>query len=150
MFGWSVYHMGKRQKLILALGSNENQESNMQLAQHKLERLLNGEVVFSETMWTDPLGIESDRFLNCLAVGYTHHGVDQLYRALKQVERSIGSLRAERKRGVVKIDIDILLFGDQRYHASDWKRDYVSRLLERMGEDGSNWDEPKSIEVVSK
>lgn len=126
--------MGKKQKVILSLGANENQESNMQLAQYKLERLLSNQVIFSETMWTTPIGIDSDRFLNCLAVAHTHHSFTQLHRALKQIERSLGSQRAERKRGVVKMDIDILLFGDQRYHTSDWKRDYIRRLLERMGE----------------
>ncbi len=126
--------MGKKQKVILSLGANENQESNMQLAQYKLERLLSNQVIFSETMWTTPIGIDSDRFLNCLAVAHTHHSFTQLHRALKQIERSLGSLRAERKRGVVKMDIDILLFGDSRYHIDDWQRNYVRRLLERMGE----------------
>jgi 7,8-dihydro-6-hydroxymethylpterin-pyrophosphokinase (HPPK) len=126
--------MGKKQKVILSLGANENQESNMQLAQYKLERLLSNQVIFSETMWTTPIGIDSDRFLNCLAVAHTHHSFTQLHRALKQIERSLGSLRAERKRGVVKMDIDILLFGDSRYHTDDWQRNYVRRLLERMGE----------------
>ena len=126
--------MGKKQKVILSLGANENQESNMQLAQYKLERLLSNQVIFSEMMWTTPIGIDSDRFLNCLAVAHTHHSFTQLHRALKQIERSLGSLRAERKRGVVKMDIDILLFGNSRYHTDDWQRDYVRRLLERMGE----------------
>lgn len=126
--------MGKKQKVILSLGANENQESNMQLAQYKLERLLSNQVIFSEMMWTTPIGIDSDQFLNCLAVAHTHHSFTQLHRALKQIERSLGSLRAERKRGVVKMDIDILLFGDSRYHIDDWQRNYVRRLLERMGE----------------
>ena len=111
--------MGKKQKVILSLGANENQESNMQLAQYKLERLLSNQVIFSEMMWTTPIGIDSDRFLNCLAVAHTHHSFTQLHRALKQIERSLGSLRAERKRGVVKMDIDILLFGDSRYLIDD-------------------------------
>ena len=105
--------MGKKQKVILSLGANENQESNMQLAQYKLERLLSNQVIFSEMMWTTPIGIDSDRFLNCLAVAHTHHSFTQLHRALKQIERSLG---------------------DSRYHIDDWQRNYVRRLLERMGE----------------
>ena len=38
----------------------------------------------------------------------------------------------ERKQGIVRIDIDILLADGQRHHEDDWERPYVKNLLAQL------------------
>ena len=52
-------------KTIIALGSNSNQEENIFKAQTLLKQRFEG-VKFSDTQWTEPIGIKSDKFLNCI------------------------------------------------------------------------------------
>lgn len=55
-----------------------------------------------------------------------------LWQVLKDMERSLGSLPAEREKGLVRIDIDILLADGKRHHEADWERDYVKSLLSEL------------------
>ena len=52
-------------KITLAIGSNILQQKNIDEAQSRLRHLLPG-IVFGEAVWTTPIGIQSDRFLNLL------------------------------------------------------------------------------------
>lgn len=129
-------------KIILALGSNQNQESNIEMAREKLIRLFGGDgLQFSREMWTRPIGIESDKFLNVLCQVYSHHNYELVHRALIQIERKMGSTKALKQTGVVPIDIDILLFDEAKYHPADWQRPYVKTLLEDLGESVSKFAE---------
>lgn len=124
--------MNSKNKTILALGSNVSQEANMLKAKGMIERLLDGDVVFSEYMWTNPIGVDSDKFLNCLAIAHTDMDVAQFDMALKDIEHNLGSSKAEHQKGIVRIDIDVLLFGGQRYHEADWGRDYVKKMMAEL------------------
>ncbi len=52
-------------KTVIALGSNCNQEENISKAQTLLKQRFKN-VKFSDTQWTEPIGITSDKFLNCI------------------------------------------------------------------------------------
>ena len=52
-------------KTIIALGSNHNQEENISKAQTLLKQRFKN-VKFSDKQWTEPIGITSDKFLNCI------------------------------------------------------------------------------------
>lgn len=125
--------MNTNTNIIIALGSNIEQESNMDYALELLRRLF-GHISVTDKIWTEPMGIEvsADKFLNCIIVTESKHGYDQVYKAMKQIERKIGSYKSERRRGIVKIDIDILKFGNSIYHASDWERPYIQQLLKQV------------------
>lgn len=122
--------MSRNNRIILSIGSNTCQEENMNKAYVKL-RALFPTISFSTILWTDPIGIVSDRFMNRLAFFTNNHGLPQIERALKQMERSIGNSKTERKQGIIKIDIDILLFNDQKLHENDWDRYYIKELLKQ-------------------
>lgn|SRR5574344_179777 len=122
--------MGTKNKLILALGTNYNQEMNMFMAEHLLKKLL-PDIIFTEQRWTKPIGIKSDRFLNKLAFAMVDHGVPQIERALKNIEHKCGNTKAERSKNIVKIDIDILLVGETKYHIMDWERNYIKDLIKQ-------------------
>lgn len=118
-------------KLVLALGSNTDQESNMAIAKELLANMFEN-VTFSSSLWTAPIDMESGRFLNCIAVGYTGHGYDQVHQALKRLEIQIGNTKANRSKGIVKIDVDVLKYGDRKYHTDDWERSYVQQLIRQL------------------
>ena len=124
--------MNEMTKLVLALGSNTDPESNMAMAKQLLASMFKN-VTFSNELWTDPIGIASGRFLNCLAVGYTGHGYNQVQQALKRLETKIGNTKANRLKGIVKIDVDVLKYGDRKYHTDDWERGYVQQLICQLG-----------------
>jgi 2-amino-4-hydroxy-6-hydroxymethyldihydropteridine diphosphokinase len=119
-----------KNKLILALGTNTNQEKNMFMAEHLLRKLL-PDIVFTEPRWTQPIGVKSDRFFNELAFAMVNHKMLQIERAIKNIEHKCGSTKAERSKNIIKIDIDILLVGDTKYHIKDWERKYIKELIKQ-------------------
>ena len=114
----------KAVQVILALGSNTNQERNIREAKQALSRLL-PDIVFYEEMWTEPVGISSDRFLNCVAQAHTTTPLATLRRQIKKIELSLGN--KDHDTNTVNIDIDLLQYGSRRYKEEDWKRDYVAK-----------------------
>ena len=118
-------------EIVISLGSNDRQETNMIIAKQLLEQLF-GDIQFTKSVWTNPIGIESDRFLNCLAIAHTKHREPQIKSALKRIEIRYGDTRAFRTINIVRMDIDILLFDGQRLHAADWQRPYIKNLMKEI------------------
>lgn len=121
--------MTEKKKLILLLGSNFNQESCISEAMSKLEDMFNHDVIFSRQLWTNPIEIESDMFLNCIAFTQTAHKLEQVKRAVKNLEHICGNTKRARNRNIIKMDIDILQYDNQILHERDWTREYVKELL---------------------
>lgn len=120
---------GKR--VILALGTNVNQERNMK----QVRRLLVDtwpDMKFTTTKRTQAIGMASDLFYNCLAYTKVEESLEDLTEKAKRMERLCGDTEAERSRNRVHMDIDILLYGDDRLHTDDWQRDYVRELMKEI------------------
>ena len=67
---------------------------------------------------------ETGKDLYCTADGFLTQT------RLKEMEKEMGRTPEEREQGIVRIDLDLLLFDQQRYHERDWERDYIRRLLD--------------------
>ncbi len=119
-----------KNNVILAIGSNTEQNVSFSKAERHLKALFPG-IVFSTQMWTNPIGMQSDMFLNELAFIRTMHGQMQIIRALKQLERKCGSVKAERSKNIIRIDIDVIQFNDIRLKEEDWEREYVKTLIKQ-------------------
>ena len=52
---------------------------------------------------------------------------------LKNIETTMGSMPEERRKGIVKIDIDLLQFDETRHKTGDWERDYIQLLIKELG-----------------
>ena len=120
-----------KNKIVIALGSNVNQQSNIDLAIAMLSQALPG-LVMTRKMWTDPIGMASDRFLNVLGMAYTELSIGQVEQMLKSIENQCGRCRRAGQSGVVQIDIDLLLYAGRRYHENDWGRPYVRELMAEL------------------
>ena len=76
--------MDDSKQIILALGSNSEQTIGMGKAKTLLMALL-GDVRFSKTIWTSPIGIQSDNFLNCMAKANTSISFTRIHTALNHI-----------------------------------------------------------------
>lgn len=121
--------MKKSHSVILCLGSNADQEANIQRAQQLL-RTEYASIAFTPSIWTEPVGVMSPPYLNCLATMTIEDNLSRLHNKTKSIEQLMHSSPEERKGNTVRIDIDILCFDRQHYHEDDWNRDYVKRLIE--------------------
>ena len=119
----------KKNEVIISLGSNTHPQENMEKAMNALRKILPS-IVFTDALNTEPIGIESDAFLHCMAKATTEETLDGLNRQFKEVERSLGD--KGHGTNIVNIDIDILAFGDLLLRPSDWERPYIKALYELL------------------
>ena len=117
--------------VVLALGSNNEQRKNISACKRMLEQYFPG-IVFTRQLWTDPIGMVSPKFLNCLACFSTTHTLYQLQVAIRNIEGRCGNRKAFRTRNIISIDVDILLYGDKKLHEADWERPYMKELMESL------------------
>ncbi len=115
-------------RVILALGTNVEAPANMARMQQQLRSLFPS-VCFTPQLTSAAVGIVAPPFTNCLAALLTTDDYDTLNHRLKNVEAQMGSTRADRRAGHVVADVDVLSYDGVRYHAADWQRSYIRRLL---------------------
>lgn len=120
-------------KIVLSVGTNFNYEQNAKLVKEILTEEIN-EIQFSEELLTAPIGdIKSNgKFLNFLVCGFTEKRVEQLVSILKQIEAQCGNTKLLRNEGKIAMDIDLLKYDNQRFHESDWTRDYIVKLMKHF------------------
>ena len=117
--------------ILLALGSNVAAELHIEQAKARLSAVF-PQLRFSRSLITPAIGIVSPPFMNCLAEGYCSVLLEEVIVALKDIEAQMGSVSEERKKGIVKIDIDLLQFDGTKRKADDWGRDYIQLLLNEL------------------
>lgn len=123
-------------KIILSLGSNQDQEKNMADAVRILRNLF-ATITFSDSVYTEPIGLRgSAPFLNQVAVAYTSEQPDEIKHLLKRIECSLQRKPEDKNSGVVLIDIDLLQWNDLILKPEDIKRDYIMEGLRILGNEG--------------
>ena len=115
--------MVEKKYILVALGSNYHQCAHIHWATQRLSYLFS-DVRFSRIIWTQDIHGTGIRYANCLMAGYTTLAVDELQRQLKAIEAE-----SRRTKECVTIDLDLMQYGDQRYHLNDWSRPYIKSLL---------------------
>ena len=117
---------------LLALGSNTLGEHNIALAKAYLTAAF-PKIQFSRSLVTPAIGIVSPPFINCLAQTCCCEQMTEVLATLKNIETTMGSMPEERRKGIVKIDIDLLQFDETRHKTDDWERNYIQLLLKELG-----------------
>lgn len=118
-------------KLIVAFGSNFEPQINIAKAKQRLSSVFET-IEFSSEIWTEPINIKSDKFINCIAIAKTSSDLDSVLHNLKQIEDECGNTTQQRESGKVIMDVDILKYGDTILHKDDWKRPYIIQLLNEL------------------
>ncbi len=113
--------MKTRTKVIIAIGSNRNQEENVSKAYEHLKNMFKNSL-FGPRMWTEPIGLEnSDKFLNQVMLGRP-----SAPRSLCLPRCEVWSRDADAESVApdskvdVPLDLDLLLYGDEKLHESEW------------------------------
>ena len=122
----------KMHQVVISLAANCDAVKNLPEARLCLEQIL----VFSHytnAIWTEPIGCKrKDLYLNQLVKATTKLSFDELHNQLKAIEQKIGRTAEDRQEGIVRLDLDILAFDDERHHLADWERHYVKMLLPQL------------------
>ena len=117
---------------ILCLGSNFYRIAHMAYAQRDLKKHF-PTIRFSEEMETEAIG---SRFLspfsNQVASFETTLSSEEVRAILKQIERELGRLPEEKPQGVIRIDIDLLMYDDCVLKPADLERDFVKEGLKSL------------------
>lgn len=118
-------------RVIMALGSNSCQQECMAEALRLIGKIVNCRTR-TRMVWTEPIGIKSGMFLNCLLAGETMLGLDDLNCAVKNIEKQCGRTADAKISGRICMDIDILEYDGVRHHDDDWERAYIKQLMEEI------------------
>ena len=108
-----------KMKITISLGSNTEQEQHVEEAIERLKTVFS-DITFTQPQWTEPIGVVSDRYLNCLANFTTSLSLQQLVQLLKDVETAMGDTHENHKQGIVLIDLDVIKYGDKEVKKIAW------------------------------
>jgi 2-amino-4-hydroxy-6-hydroxymethyldihydropteridine diphosphokinase len=119
-------------KVLLSIGSNEDREANIALC-HKLLDESFEEIHYSGISITSPYGTHyKNDFLNQLAITYTHKEKEEISLLLKSIEKRMGRKKEDKKKGVVKIDIDLISWNEDILRPAEISRSYIADLLPEL------------------
>jgi len=113
-------------KVLISLGSNDLPAAHIQWATQRLSQLLT-HVHASRRLWTMDIRKTGIFYMNSLITGETTLSLPDLNNLLKDMEKQTG-----RRDGRVTIDLDIMLYGEERLHEKDWPRPYIQKLLNEV------------------
>ena len=108
-----------KMKITISLGSNTEQEQHIEEAIERLKTVFS-DITFTQPQWTEPIGVVSDRYLNCLANFTTSLSLQQLVQLLKNIETAMGDTHENHKQGIVLIDLDVIKYGDKEVKKIAW------------------------------
>lgn len=117
---------------IISMGSNENRTENMSRCRCLLSKYY-PDVMFSEMINTEPFGdnYQSD-FFNQLALINSDDDDLAITERLKMIESEIGRHADEKSRGIIKIDVDLLVVNGNIIKVEDFERPYINSLFENF------------------
>lgn len=119
-------------KYILCIGSNTEPEKNMSLAVSELTRHFPN-IRFSSEQLSEPMGVlRPDWFRNRAAKFESDLPYEEVRAITKEIECLAGRTPNEKYQEIIKLDVDILQAGDQRFKEYDWEQPYVQRLLRQL------------------
>ena len=118
-------------RIIISIGSNTEQNKNIRQAKELLNKYFHS-IKYSSSIWTDPIEIKSEQFLNCIGITETTLDLNEITTILKNIEHLCESSHKEHEMGIVKLDLDLLSYGEVKYHTNDWNRPYIRNLLKEF------------------
>lgn len=119
-------------RCLICLGSNDGYTARMKAACTAL-RLWFPDIRFAPERITQAIG---DRFLspfaNRVAEFYSPLPAEEIRHVLKQIEKDNGRAPEDKERGIVKMDIDLLMYDETILKPNDMMRDYVQESIQEL------------------
>lgn len=112
---------------LLCMGSNTDRSAQLSVARKALCATF-PDIRFGEMMETEAIGSGfHSPFSNQLAKFSTTLSPDSVHDLFKELERQSGRVPEDKALGVVKLDIDLLVFDNEVLKPEDMKREYVRK-----------------------
>ena len=104
---------------LLCMGSNTNRYAQLSVAREAL-RTTFPDIHFGEMMETEAFSNQPAKFSTTLSP-------DSVRDLFKELERRSGRIPEDKAQGVVKLDIDLLVFDNKILKPEDMEREYIRR-----------------------
>lgn len=121
---------------VISLGSNlcpVEAEAKLNKAEIFLSKLFGNDIRFSKHYQTAGVGSGAGKvYTNSVVIGDTELSHSEITQSLKAFELSEGRNNETRIKGIVPIDVDLLVLGDIIYKPKDLQQSYVTQGLEEL------------------
>jgi 2-amino-4-hydroxy-6-hydroxymethyldihydropteridine diphosphokinase len=117
---------------ILMLGSNANAEMNIELAKEKISEYY--EIVsMSSTITTQPFGKQyRSRFQNEAIKILSDETAEETKATFKLIETELGRTDTSKEKGIIPIDIDLILWNGTIVHKDYERFDFVRKCIDEI------------------
>lgn len=123
---------------IISLGSNlcpVEAEAKLNKAEIFLSELFGSDIRFSKHYQTAGVGSGVGKvYTNSVVIGDAELSYSEITQLLKAFEISEGRNNETRIKGIVPIDVDLLVLGDITYKPKDLQQSYVTQGLEELSQ----------------
>lgn len=120
-------------RAVIGIGSNLPDSENIVLRCCRKIREIVGTVEFSSCYETVPVSaIPQPNYHNCVGVFETDKSYEETRSMFKQMETDAGRVKSDKQRGVVVLDIDIVIWNDNVVSPRDYLQDYVQIGLRQL------------------
>ncbi len=128
----NVYLQTVMNTFIISMGSNENRAENMSRCRYLLSEIY-PDAVFSDMIGTEPFGeTYQSAFYNQLALVHSEDDELIIIDKLKKIEQEIGRQPEEKSKGIIKIDVDLLVVNGNVVKPEDFERPYINDLFNNL------------------
>ncbi len=117
---------------FISLGSNTDGEKNLEKARKELTRYF-PDIRYDEACRTYPINLHNPSlFVNQIALFHTFYSLYEVKCVLKDIEHSCAEIPKDKANEIIRIDIDLLQFGQEILKPEDMKRPYVRSGLRHL------------------
>lgn len=121
----------EKKKILFAIGTNSPLASDRVIwMKARVFGLFGDDVRFTFLVETDPIGIVSPKFTNCVGIAFTTLPLEEIKAIFKEIEKECEDTKEKRQNNLIEMDIDILEYDGVRYHEKDWSRPYIIDMVE--------------------
>lgn len=121
----------EKKKILFAIGTNSPLASDRVIwMKARVFGLFGDDVRFTFLVETDPIGIVSPKFTNCVGIAFTTLPLEEIKAIFKEIEKECEDTKEKRWNNLIEMDIDILEYDGVRYHEKDWSRPYIIDMVE--------------------
>lgn len=120
--------------VIIAIGSNTNANETIKKAIGDLGGVINN---IQPTRLLDNQSVDfvcDCTFTNALVKGTTTLSINELEEKLKCIETKHGRTKEQTQKGIVALDLDLLIYDKCKFRVNDWNRDYIKTLIKEIDE----------------
>ena len=133
----------KKHLLYISIGTNLSTADQVLLwTKRKLSEAFRGDAYYSTPVKTEPVNFpnNSDPFTNQVVAVETTVPTKLAIPLLKNLERQLGRTEEDVRRGVVRLDLDLMWMDGELLRPEQWEMDYVQQALEELKTQVPQWE----------